>query len=222
MAPPSSDRTSPEIEPTLDDDRDVPVRKRLEESRKQLNSYALRLESGQDIGEEEVDNGRYWLYEHLRLLSIEAGELLSKLTKDVNSPITFGRIKGNYIRPLLQICDDLQKYFWNPQCLMEEFSEDPVDYDLHANIRALGSLWERLVNAIREYTVVRQDDESSYPSERYISTGLEFQQAFSQFVKPLVDQVARDGFRLQHTSLAESAGFNPLPKRGRVRKRRPN
>ena len=140
MASPNSDRTWPDIGSGSGDDRDVPLRKRLEQSRKQLNSYAARLESGQDIGEEEADNGRYWLYEHLRLLSVEAGGLLSRLTKDVGAPVTFGATKGTYIRPLVQICDDLQEYFWRPQCLMEEFSIDSVDYDLHANIRALSTL----------------------------------------------------------------------------------
>jgi hypothetical protein len=220
MAPPNSERALPGIEPVAGADRDAPVRQRLKQSRGQLQAYALRLESGDDIGAEEVDEGRYWLYEHLRLLGIEVGELLDKFTKDVNAPITLGKVQGNYIRPLLQIYDDLLTYFWNPQCLMEEFSADEVDYDLHVTIRQVRTDWERLINAIKEYVVVRQDEEASFPAERHISTSLEFQQAFSQFAKPLVGQVARDGFRLQHSSLAESAGYKPLPKRGRVLKRK--
>ena len=197
----------------------VHARQDLAESRAPLRAYETSLESGEDISAEEVDRGRYWLYEHLRRLGLEAERLLNKFERDADLPILLGNTSETYIKPLLQIYDDLLAYFWSPQCLMEEFSTDKFDTTLHATIREVRENWGPLINAITEYLVVRQDPKAMMPSERYIATGRDFHETFSKFVKPLVGQVTRDSFKSQHSRLAQLAEFTPPPRRGRVLKK---
>lgn len=219
MIGPNSAEALPGPNPDSGAGRNVLARQDLAESRAPLRAYETRLESGEDISAGEVDRGRYWLYEHLQRLGLEAGHLLDRFERDADPPILLGKTSEAYIRPLRQIYDDLLAYFWSPQCLMEEFSADKFDTTLHATIREVRENWEPLINAIKEYLVVRQDPKAVMPPERYIATGREFHETFSKFVKPLVGQVTRDSFKSQHSRLAQLAEFTPPPKRGRVLKK---
>jgi hypothetical protein len=219
VAGPNSAEALPGANPDPGTGRNVHARQDLAESRAPLRAYETRLENGEDIPAEEVDRGRYWLYEHLQRLGLEAGRLLDKFERDADPPILLGNTYEAYIRPLLQIYDDLLAYFWNPQCLMKEFAADKFDTTLDSTIGEVRENWEPLINAIKEYLVVRQEPKDVIPPERYIVTGREFHETFAKFVKPLVGQVTRDSFKSQHSRLAQLADFTPPPKRGRVLKK---
>lgn len=190
----------------------------LVESRHPLQELERRLEDGRDVEPNEVNEARYWLYEHLRRLSLAASDLLDEFQRDVSLPIDFENDHTQYIKPLLAIYDDLLIYYWRPNCLMGEFAENGVDLALYTAINAGRQDWGRLHNAIRQYLAACQEEESPAKAKGRIITGREFESMFHEFVKLLSALVNRDGFKSVHSGLAKSANRPPPRKRGRVRR----
>jgi hypothetical protein len=123
------------------------IYRRLDATRARLKALAEVVESQQAVDPTE----RYWLYEHLRLLSSLARHVRRELERPRLPPPSLADIQAICLPPLQRIYDDLEDYYWD-ECILELFKDEvsPTLYrnlaslrqDLSALTSALSVLWE--------------------------------------------------------------------------------
>jgi hypothetical protein len=159
---------------------------------------------------------QYWLYEHLRRLSIQAESLLELFErKQLEFPIVLSDIIIQCLNPLQEIYSDLLAYYWRAGCLMERLAVTQVDQELLATTREIRKDWGSLATAIGEYLAARQDEDAQKRPKSLIATGGAFHRTFLTFVKTLQGLVARNAFKSNHARLADSLGLSSRTSRRR-------
>jgi hypothetical protein len=193
----------------------------LAESRRHLERLVDRLNTPDENprGNETDDPQRYWLYEHLRRLSLLAEEILEEFEgAQLELPINFANFLTQCIEPLKSVHSDLLKYYWRTGCLMERLALTEVDNALFASTREIRKDWAGLGSAISEYSVARQEPGSPQPPDTLLVTGRVFQLDFLAFVNALSGLVNRNGFKKHHSRLASSLGMTSVFSNARRRK----
>jgi len=219
MPGPNGADASPQPRRDRNPDQDAQAEQGLAASRDRLEDLAVSLgQHDEDPEVNKIDNRqRYWLYEHLRRLSIEANNLLEKFEEDLGPPVIITNISLQYIEPLKEIYRDLRKYYWRPGCLMERFVVSQVDEALLETTRELRKDWASLSSTIEAYVEDRQGHEAQRQPESRLLTGKAFRLDFLAFVRTLSGLVTRNAFKSQHSRLATSLGLAPRRSRGRAR-----
>jgi hypothetical protein len=195
-----------------DDRQDSHTAQGLAESRASLAVLDKRLRGidRESVPAELISGQCYWLYEHLSRLSLATDSLLERLEAlQLEFSAELGDVITECVNPLEGIRDDLLAYYWRRNCLMEKLAKSKVDEALVKTIRDARKNYLHLASAVREYMVVRQEEDSHDHPTSLLVTGDALNDAFLAFATTLSTLVNSNGFKSRRRQLSKSLDSSP-------------